>query len=93
MSSSLRFVIRASIPLGLALAAGCATLHGPAQRGEASVVAERVSEGADIEARDGGGNTPLHLAARYGRESVVEVLLAAGADARARNDQGATPLH
>jgi ankyrin repeat protein len=93
MSSSLRFVIRASIPLGLALAAGCATLHGPAQRGEASVVAERVSEGADIEARDGGGNTPLHLAARYARESVVEVLLAAGADARARNDQGATPLH
>ena len=93
MSSRLRFVIRAWIPLGLALAAGCATLHGPAQRGEASVVAERVSEGADIEARDEGGNTPLHLAARYGRESVVEVLLAAGADAGARNDEGATPLH
>ena len=93
MSSRLRFMLRTSIPLGLALAAGCASLHGPAQRGEASVVAERVSEGTDIEARDGGGNTPLHLAARYGRESVIEVLLAAGADARARNDQGATPLH
>ena len=93
MSSRLRFVFRAWSPLGLALAAGCATLHGPEQRGEASVVAERVSEGADIEARDEGGNTPLHLAARYGRESVVEVLLAAGADAGARNDQGATPLH
>ena len=93
MSSRFRFVIRVSIPLGLALATGCATLHGPAQRGEASVVAERVSEGADIEARDGGGNTPLHVAARYARETVVEVLLAAGADAQARNDSGATPLH
>ena len=84
---------RASIVLALALAAGCATLHGPARRGEATVVAERVSDGADVEARDDDGNTPLHLAALYGRESVVEVLLAAGADAGARNDQGATPMH
>ena len=75
------------------LATGCATLHGPARRGEWSVVAERVAGGADIEARDEAGNTPLHLAALHGRQSVVEVLLAAGADAGARNALGATPLH
>ena len=83
----------AGLLAGLALTTACATLHGPARRGETAVVAERVAGGADIEARDEGGNTPLHVAALRGREGVVDVLVAAGADVDARNRAGATPLH
>ena len=93
MLSMTRGAICGSIALSLVIAAGCATLHGPARRGEVSAVVEQISGGADIEARDGDGNTPLHVAVLNGHESVVTALLAAGADVRARNSYGATPLH
>ena len=89
----LSIVIRAALLTGLVLTTGCATLHGPARRGETAVVAERVAGGADMEARDEDGNSPLHVAALRGREGVVQVLLAAGANAEARNHADATPLH
>ena len=49
-----------------------------------------ISKGADVNARDSGGNVPLH----YTRSIVISgLLVASGADVNARNDEGNTPLH
>jgi len=61
-----------------------------------------ISHGADINARDGGGNTPLFAAVENGSAELVELLIKKGADVNARNDEiktmsfdpeGETPLH
>ena len=47
---------------------------------------------ADVQARDGRGNTALHLAALNHDLAAVEALLAAGAEADPANTAQATPL-
>lgn len=47
--------------------------------------------GADVNARQHGGNTPLHSAGFRGERSLVDLMLAHEADASARNDDGKTP--
>lgn len=49
-----------------------------------------ISKGADVNARDFGGDVPLHRTRSIG---IVELLVASGADVNARNDEGNTPLH
>jgi ankyrin repeat protein len=50
------------------------------RRGDAQVVRELVTAGADVNARDRYGQTGLMLAAHAGHADVVDVLIDAGAD-------------
>lgn len=49
--------------------------------------------GANIEARDGKGNTPLMVASHHGSRDALESLIEAGADVTAKNYQNQTALH
>ena len=49
--------------------------------------------GADVQARNGHGQTPLHLAVQGKKPAVVSELVGAGADLNARDRDGNTPLH
>lgn len=49
--------------------------------------------GANIEARDGKGNTPLMFAAHLGNLKSIDTLIVAGADVRASNCKNETVLH
>ena len=51
-----------------------------------------VSLGADVNAKDGGGNTALHWAAFRGNAGIVLVLTEAGASLNVKNNGGRTPL-
>ena len=55
------------------------------------IVNSLLDAGADIEARDLGGETPLHFAVESGNPETVKALLNAGADREARNTDGMTP--
>ena len=93
------------ITLALVLVAGCAqvrraerspetdALLQAARAGHADTVKGLLAGGkADVNGRDGRGNTPLIEAARAGHDDVVRALLLARADARAKNDEGQTAL-
>jgi len=51
-----------------------------------------LDHGADVNAVNGGGDTPLHLAAMHCNTEAAVLLLAAGADASAKNKYGQPPL-
>jgi len=59
--------------------------------GTPEIVAALLDAGANIEARDEGGETPLHKAAGYGSLGTVAALIAAGADPKARAKDGSLP--
>jgi ankyrin repeat protein len=67
-------------------------LHWAACIGHRSVVAELLTNGADVGSRDHFDTTPLHYAAGAGHLSVVSDLLEHGADIRSRGFNGETPL-
>ena len=52
-----------------------------------------LSAGADVNARNGYGNTALNYASYYGHTKTIEMLLSKGADVNARDDSGNTALH
>ncbi|WP_246268794.1 ankyrin repeat domain-containing protein [Nonomuraea typhae] len=62
-----------------------------AAAGDAAAVREAVTEGADLEARDGRQRTPLLLAAAEDHVEVAQILVAAGADPDALDAQHDTP--
>jgi ankyrin repeat protein len=61
--------------------------------GDIISVRQDLANGADVNAKYGGGETSLHEAARYGHKGTVELLIAKGADVDAKNSHGKTPLH
>ena len=63
-----------------------ATLHG-----DPAVVAAVLDAGADVNERDGSGNTALHVVALFGRDAAGRVLVERGADPLARNVVGRLP--
>ena len=52
----------------------------------------RRCQGANIEAKDWGGQTPLWWASAQGNEAMVKLLLEGGTDIEAKNVDGQTPL-
>lgn len=69
---------------------GVYSLHEAAQAGDTKVLQARLSEGADVNARNEQGCTPLHLAAKAGHAELVKLLLEAGADKTLQDNSGKT---
>jgi ankyrin repeat protein len=68
-------------------------LHDAASKGDLAAIEALLAEGAEINARGEGGETPLIRAILEGHVDVAELLIARGADVMARNERGLTPLH
>jgi peptidoglycan/LPS O-acetylase OafA/YrhL len=63
-----------------------ATLHG-----DPAIVAAVLDAGANVNERDGSGNTALHAVAYFGRDAAGRVFVERGADPLARNVVGRLP--
>ena len=63
-----------------------ATMHG-----DQAIVAAVLDAGADVNERDGSGNTALHVVALFGRDAAGRVLVERGADVLAKNVVGRLP--
>lgn len=76
---------------------GWTQLHLAATSCDEKLVADLLSDGPSVNARDANGLTPLHLAAAgngKGGDAIVRLLLAAGTDVTAKDYAfGFTPLH
>ena len=59
----------------------------------ASVFADCLESGREVNERNGAGDTPLHLAVSEWDSDVAAMLVERGADLNAQNLQGLTPLH
>ncbi len=68
-------------------------LYHLATANKGDIVSVFVSDGADINAGDGEGQTPLHRAAFADATLALTLLLSAGANSDARENAGGTPLH
>lgn len=68
-------------------------LHEAARSGRAKIAELLLADGADVNAKDGQGDTPLQVAIAWGgHENVVKVLIAHKADINSRDNDGNTPL-
>lgn len=63
-----------------------------ANRGNTTIIAKLIEEGADVDAKDEFGWTALMEAADEGKLDAVKLLLVSGADVNLRNDKGYTAL-
>ncbi len=101
LSLPLRIVVGAVSALPLLLMLGCAWWHTrvceglarAAREGQPEQVVYWLNRGANVNARDGFGDTPLMMAARSARPGIVRTLLARGADPRLRDDFGLSAAH
>ncbi len=67
-------------------------LSTAALMGHTEIMTFLLEKGADINVRNGDGNTPLHAAAFLGRADAVELLLEHGVDANVRNNGGGSAI-
>lgn len=63
-----------------------------AERGHEAIVKLLLDNGAEIEVRNSGGQTPLSYAAERCKEAIVKLLLEKGAEVEAKDNRGRTPL-
>lgn len=68
-------------------------LFASVQKGDMQGIQNALTIGADVNARDGKGNTPIMLASHIDRVSCINTLIQAGADVNAKNYQGQNALH
>ena len=69
------------------------SLHEAVREGDLKLVETLLSEGANVNKKDGHGCTPLHWSARKGHADVSKLLLENGANVNEKNIHGVTPLH
>ncbi|WP_457639682.1 ankyrin repeat domain-containing protein [Persephonella sp.] len=50
------------------------------EKGDLELVKKLISKGANVNAKDKGGNTPLHWVARNGHLEIVKYLISCGAN-------------
>jgi len=67
-------------------------LHTAVASGDADIVRDMITNGADVDQRDEFGSTPLHRASWQGDMLLLKTLLSEGADLHARRTDGRTPL-
>lgn len=67
-------------------------LLGAAKKGDAEGVIYALEKGADVNARDGKGNTALMYASFDGSRELAKLLISKGADVNARDELGITTL-
>jgi len=68
------------------------SLHLAARLGDVAKAKSLIEDGADVNAKDIGGETPLYIAAAKGHKEVAELLIARGADVDGKNNSGYVPL-
>ena len=73
-----------------AAGSGLTPLHAAIGNDDLSIARRLIAAGANVNARDGGGNTPLWCAST---RAEVELLVAHGAIVNSRSNLGRTPLH
>ena len=61
------------------------------EKGDIEAVKQHLADGADVNAKTGGGVTPLHDAA-FGHKEIAELLIANGAEVNAKDDDDQTAL-
>jgi ankyrin repeat protein len=83
-------LVAAGASTSLAEPVGSLTICSFVAEDDAEALDVLLENGADINERDGDGETMLMKAAGQGSEAVVEFLLSRGADACLRNQRGAT---
>jgi peptidoglycan/LPS O-acetylase OafA/YrhL len=66
-------------------------LSWSALQGDLPMAQSLVTNGANVNGKNGDGSTPLHSAAFVGREDIVKFLLAKGADPNLRDNNGQLP--
>ena len=71
---------------------GMTPLHYATGNGHKEIVVLLITEGADVNAKNGKGWTPLFGAAVLGKNKIVELLIAKGANVNAMDNDGETPL-
>jgi ankyrin repeat protein len=59
---------------------------------DTAVLQAILAAGADVDAKDGQGQTPIFAAIAHGNAAAVEALLGAGADPMAVGSEGQSPL-
>lgn len=72
---------------------GATPLHNAAFNNNKEMVELLLANGADVNAKDNGGQTPLFYSIYIGKKTTAELLLAHGADVNAKDVGGMTPLH
>ncbi|MDG2186406.1 MAG: ankyrin repeat domain-containing protein [Mariniblastus sp.] len=68
-------------------------LHDAVAKGDSKVVKQLLANGANVDAKNAGGETVLNQAVFNSHKEIVELLIDQGANVNEKYDSGETPLH
>ena len=89
-TASIAFVLMCLL---MVFTTGCSTpLHKALIDGNVGALKQNIKAGANVNAKDSGGQTPLAIAALSGNLEAVKVLVDNGADVNSKDKNGVTPL-
>ncbi len=72
---------------------GMTPLEVAVSNGDVYTVNLLISQGVNVNVRDGDGNTPLHIASEYGYTNIARLLMSNKAKINIKNNDNETPLH